>query len=44
VVKEVKMYEVGADAPRPVNFTAGHSSATFTIPEMKTYAIIAVSW
>jgi hypothetical protein len=44
VVKEVKMYEVGADSRRPLNFMPGPSSATFTIPEMKTYAIIAVSW
>jgi hypothetical protein len=44
VVKEVKMYEVGADSPTAVNFTAGHSSATFTVPEMKTYAIVAVGW
>ena len=44
VVKEVKMYEVGADAPRPIDFTPGPSSAKFTIREMKTYAIVAVSW
>jgi len=44
VVKEVKMFEVDADSPRPLSFTPGSSSATFTIPEMKTYAIIAVSW
>jgi hypothetical protein len=44
VVKEVKMFEVDADSPRPLDFSPGSSSATFTIPEMKTYAIIAVSW
>jgi hypothetical protein len=44
VVKKVGMYEVGADSRRPLNFMPGPSSATFTIPEMKTYAIIAVSW
>jgi hypothetical protein len=44
VVKDVKMYEVDAESPRPLSFSPGSSSATFTIPEMKTYAIIAVSW
>ncbi len=44
VVKDVKIFEVDADSPRPLDFTPGPSSATFTIPEMKTYAIIAVSW
>ena len=44
VVKDVEMYEVDADSPRPLRFNPGSSSATFTIPEMKTYAIIAVSW
>jgi len=44
VVKEVKMYEVDRDSPQPLSFTPGPSSVTFTIPEMKTYAAIAVSW
>jgi len=44
VVKDVKMYEVDADSPRPVTFAPGSSQAAFTIPEMKTYAVIAVSW
>jgi hypothetical protein len=44
VVKDVVMYEVDADAPRPLDFTPGDSSATFTIPDMKTYAVIAVRW
>ncbi len=44
VVKEVMMYEVGTDSPRSVNFTTGLSSATFLVPQMKTYAIIAVAW
>jgi glycosyl hydrolase family 42 (putative beta-galactosidase) len=44
VVKEVKMYEVGGDSPRPIDFTPGPSSATFTVPELKTYAVLAVGW
>jgi hypothetical protein len=44
VVKDVKIFEVDADSPRPLDFSPGPSSATFTTPEMKTYAIIAVSW
>ena len=44
VVKDVKMYEVDTDSPRQLTFSPGPSSATFTIPEMKTYAIIAVAW
>ena len=44
VVKEVMMYEVDAESPRPISFTPGPSSATFTIPQMKTYAVIAVNW
>jgi len=43
-VKNVKMYEVSAESPLPLNFTPGPSSATFTVPEMKTYVIIAVGW
>ena len=44
VVNEVKMYEVDRDLPRPLPFSPGPSSAAFSIPEMKTYAMIAVSW
>jgi hypothetical protein len=44
VVKEVMMYEVDAESPRPISFTPGPSSATFTVPQMKTYAVIAVNW
>jgi hypothetical protein len=42
--KDVKMYEVGADVPRALSFSPGPSSVSFTIPEVKTYAVIAVSW
>jgi hypothetical protein len=44
VVRDVKIFEVDADSPRPLDFSPGPSSATITIPEMKTYAVIAVSW
>jgi len=44
VVKDVKMFEVDGDSPRPLDFRPGPSSATFTIPEIRTYAVIAVSW
>ena len=43
VVKEAMMYEVGADLPRPLSPTSCASSATFRIPEMKTYAVIGAS-
>ncbi len=43
-MKEVKMFEVDAASPRPLDFTPGPASATFTIQEMKTYAIVAVGW
>ena len=43
-VKDVAMFEVHAKAPRPLAFETGASSATFVIPEMGTYAVIAVSW
>jgi hypothetical protein len=44
VAKDVKMYEVAADVPRALSFSPGPSSVSFTIPEVKTYAVIAVSW
>jgi hypothetical protein len=44
VAKDVKMYEVAADSPRALSFSPGPSSVSFTIPEVKTYAVIAVSW
>jgi hypothetical protein len=44
VVKDVKMYEVGADSPQVLSFSPGPSSVSFTVPEMKTYVVIAVSW
>jgi hypothetical protein len=43
-VKGVALYEVQEKAPRPLAFETGASSATFIIPEMGTYAVIAVSW
>ena len=42
--KDVSLYEVEGDSPRGLNFTPGPSSVSFTIPEVKTYAVIAVSW
>jgi len=44
VAKEVTMYEVDTESPRQLSFTPGPSSAKFMIPEMKIYAIVAVSW
>ena len=43
-VKDVTMYQVDASSPQPVTFTPTPSGATFTIPEIKTYAVVAVSW
>ena len=42
--KGVALYKVQGKAPRPLAFEAGASSATFILPEMGTYAVIAVSW
>lgn len=44
VVKDVSLYEVESESPRVLSFTPGRSSVTFTIPEVKTYAVIAVTW
>jgi hypothetical protein len=43
-VKGVALYEVQEKAPRPLAFETGASSASFIVPEMGTYAVIAVSW
>jgi hypothetical protein len=42
--KDVSAYEVASDSPRSLSFMPGPSSVSFTIPEVKTYAVIAVSW
>jgi hypothetical protein len=42
--KDVKMCEVDADRPRVLSFSPGPASVSFTIPEVKTYAVIAVSF
>jgi hypothetical protein len=44
VAKDVRLYEVESDSPRALDFTPEPSLVSFTIPEMKTYAVIAVSW
>jgi hypothetical protein len=44
VVKEVSMYEVDSESPSKINFSAGPSAVTFTIPQVKTYAIVAITW
>ena len=44
VVKEVSMYEVDSESPSTINFRAGSSAVAFTIPQVKTYAIVAISW
>jgi len=44
VAKDVSLYEVDSDSPRALSFMPKRSSVSFTIPEVKTYAVIAVSW
>jgi hypothetical protein len=44
VVKEVSLYEVDSESPSTINFRAGPSAVAFTLPQVKTYAIVAVSW
>jgi hypothetical protein len=44
VAKDVRIYEVDGDSPRVLSFSPGSSSVSFTIPEVKTYAVIAVSF
>jgi hypothetical protein len=44
VVKDVKMYEVDSESPSTINFSAGSSVVAFTIPQVKTYAIVAINW
>ncbi len=44
LAKDVSFYEVESDSARALSFAPGSSSVSFTIPEVKTYAVIAVSW
>jgi hypothetical protein len=44
VVKEVSLYEVGSESPSKINFSAGSSAVTFTLPQVKTYALVAIRW
>jgi hypothetical protein len=44
VVKEVSMYEVDSESPSTIDFRAASSDVAFTIPQVKTYAIVAISW
>jgi len=44
VAKDVSLYEVEGDSPRVLSFRPGPSWVSFTISEVKTYSVIAVSW
>jgi hypothetical protein len=44
VVNGVMMYEVDSESPTSINFSAGSSAIAFTIPRVKTYAIVAIQW
>jgi hypothetical protein len=44
VAKDVSLYEVEGESSRALGFTPAPSSVSFTIPEVKTYAVIAVGW
>ncbi|MGA2986822.1 MAG: hypothetical protein ABSG32_23725, partial [Terriglobia bacterium] len=44
VAKDVSLYEVEGDSPQALSFTPEPAGVSFTIPEMKIYAVIAVSW
>ena len=44
VAKEISLYEVDSESPTPINFSAGLSTVAFTVPRVKTYAIVAINW
>jgi hypothetical protein len=44
VVKDVRVYEVDSESPSTINFSAGSSAVAFTIPQVKTYSIVAINW
>jgi len=44
VAKQVMLYEVEKDSPRELSFHPEASSVSFTVLEVKTYAVIAINW
>lgn len=44
VPEDVILCDVECDSPRALSFNPRPSSVSFTILEVKTYAVIAVSW
>jgi hypothetical protein len=44
VAKSVTLHEVESESPRALSFTPEPLGVSFTIPNVKTYAVIAVSW
>jgi len=42
--KEVKVYSPDADAPGTLSFDAEASKISFTVPLVKTYSVVVVSW
>jgi hypothetical protein len=41
---EVKVYSPDLDAPRALNFRAEASRVLFTVPQVRTYSVVAVTW
>ncbi|HEV2492485.1 MAG TPA: beta-galactosidase trimerization domain-containing protein [Terriglobia bacterium] len=42
--KRVSLYSVDADAPSVLDFTARAPAVVFTVPEVRTYAVVTLSW
>jgi hypothetical protein len=41
---EVKVYSPDLDAPRALSFRAEGSQVLFTVPQVRTYSVVAVTW
>jgi len=41
-VNDVRLYEVDRDSPQVLPFTTGPGTVSFTVPEVKTYAVVAI--
>ena len=43
-VQAVKLYAIHQESPADISFKTGPAAISFTVPEIKTYALIVVSW
>ena len=44
IAKAVTLYSPNREAPAPLPFDARGSTARFTVPQVKTYSVVAIAW